>query len=187
MVLMHHLKEDCYAYFSKAITFGYLACPVIKYYYEKFCNCWNKSHICKHTLGISGLGNKKLSLTVRNNSKNIMKWSTFEKENPDQVHFEVHWGPFVIIDQMKNPWLSFNFQESRCVNAILKDVFGQKDLMTTTVETAGRYLSLDSLLAQPMKCRQHGLSQQGVWVSFWTNKPLNSTPQDTQIFLWGIS
>ena len=26
----------------------------------------------------------------------------------------------------------------------------------------------------------HGLSQQGVWVSFWTPKPLKSTPQDTR-------
>ena len=33
----------------------------------------------------------------------------------------------------------------------------------------------------------HGLSQQGVWVSFWTPKPLKSTPQDTQKNLWGIS
>ena len=28
----------------------------------------------------------------------------------------------------------------------------------------------------------HGLSQQGVWVSFLTPKPLKSTPQDTQFF-----
>ena len=34
---------------------------------------------------------------------------------------------------------------------------------------------------------QHGLSQQGVWVPFWTPKPLKRTPQDTQIFLCGIS
>ena len=33
----------------------------------------------------------------------------------------------------------------------------------------------------------HGLSQQGVWVPFWTPKPLKRTPQDTQIFLCGIS
>ena len=33
----------------------------------------------------------------------------------------------------------------------------------------------------------HGLSQLGSWVSFWTPKPLESTPQDTQIFLRGIS
>ena len=26
----------------------------------------------------------------------------------------------------------------------------------------------------------HGLSQQGIWVSFWTPKPLNANPQDTQ-------
>ena len=36
-------------------------------------------------------------------------------------------------------------------------------------------------------CGRHGLSQQGVWVSFWTPIPLKSTPQDTQIFLCGIS
>ena len=28
----------------------------------------------------------------------------------------------------------------------------------------------------------HSLSQQGVWVLFWTPKPLKRTPQDTQIF-----
>ena len=33
----------------------------------------------------------------------------------------------------------------------------------------------------------HGLSQQGVWVPFWTPKPLNRAPQDTQIFQCGIS
>ena len=32
----------------------------------------------------------------------------------------------------------------------------------------------------------HGLSQHGVWVSFWTPKSSKSTPQDTQNFLWGI-
>ena len=33
----------------------------------------------------------------------------------------------------------------------------------------------------------HGLSQQGLWVPFWTPKPVEMTPQDTQIFLCGIS
>ena len=33
----------------------------------------------------------------------------------------------------------------------------------------------------------HGFSHQGVWVPFWTPKPLERTPQDTQIFLCGIS
>ena len=28
----------------------------------------------------------------------------------------------------------------------------------------------------------HGLSQQGIWVYFWTPKPLKSIPQDTHIF-----
>ena len=32
----------------------------------------------------------------------------------------------------------------------------------------------------------HGLSQQGVWVPFWTPKPLKRTPQDTQTILCGI-
>ena len=32
----------------------------------------------------------------------------------------------------------------------------------------------------------HGLSQQGVWASFWTPKPLERTPQDTH-FLCEIS
>ena len=34
---------------------------------------------------------------------------------------------------------------------------------------------------------EHGLSQQGVWVPFWTPKPLKITPQDTQIFLCWLS
>ena len=29
-------------------------------------------------------------------------------------------------------------------------------------------------------CFNHGLIQQGVWVPFWTPKPLKSLPQDTQ-------
>ena len=29
----------------------------------------------------------------------------------------------------------------------------------------------------------NGLSQQGVWVPFWTPKPLKTTPQDTQMSL----
>ena len=36
-------------------------------------------------------------------------------------------------------------------------------------------------------CQGHGLSQQGVWVPFWTPKPLKRTLQDTQISLCGIS
>ena len=34
---------------------------------------------------------------------------------------------------------------------------------------------------------EHGLSQQGVWVPFWTPNPLKRTPQDTQKFLCEIS
>ena len=33
----------------------------------------------------------------------------------------------------------------------------------------------------------HGLSQQGVWVPFWTPKPLKRTHQDTQFFVCAIS
>ena len=36
-------------------------------------------------------------------------------------------------------------------------------------------------------CLDHDLSQQGVWVPFWTPKPLKRTPQDTQFFLCVIS
>ena len=36
-------------------------------------------------------------------------------------------------------------------------------------------------------CLHHSLSQQGVWVPFWTPKPLKRTPQDTQFVLGGIS
>ena len=34
---------------------------------------------------------------------------------------------------------------------------------------------------------KHGLSHQGVWVPFWTPKPLKRTPQDTRSFLCWIS
>ena len=37
------------------------------------------------------------------------------------------------------------------------------------------------------QCLTHGLSQQGVWVPFWTPKPLKRTPQDPQNVLCGIS
>ena len=33
----------------------------------------------------------------------------------------------------------------------------------------------------------HGLSQQGIWVLFWTPNLLKRTPQDTQFFKCGIS
>ena len=33
----------------------------------------------------------------------------------------------------------------------------------------------------------HGLSQQGVWMPFWTPRPLKRTPQDTLNSLWEIS
>ena len=38
-----------------------------------------------------------------------------------------------------------------------------------------------------VNARKHGLSQQGVWVLFWTPKPLKRTPQDTPKKLCGIS
>ena len=44
---------------------------------------------------------------------------------------------------------------------------------------------LNEALSQVLCC--HGLSQQGIWVPFWTPKPLKRTSQDTQTFLCGIS
>ena len=37
------------------------------------------------------------------------------------------------------------------------------------------------------KTPRHGLSQQGVWVPFWTPIPFKRTPQDTQKILCAIS
>ena len=34
-----------------------------------------------------------------------------------------------------------------------------------------------------MRVTGHGLGQHGVWMPFWTPKPLKRTPQDTQFFL----
>ena len=45
---------------------------------------------------------------------------------------------------------------------------------------------LDRPTARP-QTSSHGLSQQGVWVPFWTPKPLKMTPQDTHIFQCGVS
>ena len=45
----------------------------------------------------------------------------------------------------------------------------------------------DSVSTRIVLSLNHILSQQGVWVPFWTPKPLKRTPQDTQTFLCGIS
>ena len=44
-----------------------------------------------------------------------------------------------------------------------------------------------SKIVRPILAGLHGVSQQGVWVPFWTPKPLKRAPQDTQIFQCGIS
>ena len=54
--------------------------------------------------------------------------------------------------------------------------------------SAGDQIKGTALETARSKClTEHGLSQQGVWVPFWTPKPLKSTPQDTQISLCEIS
>ena len=53
--------------------------------------------------------------------------------------------------------------------------------------TSRRLVTLEASFVSIVKPQHHGLSQQGVWVPFWTPKPLKRTPQDTQIFLCGIS
>ena len=58
------------------------------------------------------------------------------------------------------------------------------------IKTSGKDLQVSSLHFLRQECPyvgnyvngQHGVSQQGVWVSFWTPKPLKSTSQDTPIF-----
>ena len=55
--------------------------------------------------------------------------------------------------------------------------------MTHSFESTGVQLMMSIIVLISL----HGLSQQGVWVPFWTPKPLKRTPQDTQIFLSGIS
>ena len=52
---------------------------------------------------------------------------------------------------------------------------------------AGHTKGKNHRLIQARNNLGHGLSQQGVWMSFWTPKPLKSTHQDTQILLRGIS
>ena len=42
-------------------------------------------------------------------------------------------------------------------------------------------------MASDQHILHHGLSQQGVWVPFWTPKPFKRILQDTQISLCGIS
>ena len=50
-----------------------------------------------------------------------------------------------------------------------------------------QYSILITLLTVLYDVGAHGLSQQGVWVPFWTPKPLKSTPQNTQNMLCEIS
>ena len=52
--------------------------------------------------------------------------------------------------------------------------------MKVADDTSKELLSVDGL-------SWHGLSQQGVWVPFWTPKPLKRATQDTQLFGGGIS
>ena len=52
-------------------------------------------------------------------------------------------------------------------------------VLITNLSTTNMIININGMI--------HGLSQQGVWVPFWTPKPLKRTPQDTQIFLCGIS
>ena len=42
--------------------------------------------------------------------------------------------------------------------------------------------TLNQGLENNVNKEEHGLIQQGVWVPFWTPRPLKRTPQDTQIF-----
>ena len=68
------------------------------------------------------------------------------------------------------------------------NVFGTGDnINVPTVKTAAaiRKLSAEMALYSTVQfmTHSHSLSQQGVWVSFWTPKPLKSTPQDTQYCL----
>ena len=69
---------------------------------------------------------------------------------------------------------------------LLKDGFSERFInelaMAANRDNYGQTTDLQGLVGE-----EHGLSQQGVWVLFWTPKPLKRTPQDTQIFLCGIS
>ena len=60
------------------------------------------------------------------------------------------------------------------------------ELGATLLKSRFHFLAMEYLPFQS-HTRIYGLSQQGVWVSFWTPKPLKSTPQDIQIYLRGVS
>ena len=59
--------------------------------------------------------------------------------------------------------------------------------MTQAFKSKSSLFSYCSLALERWNKWRHCLSQQGVWVPFWTPKLLKRTPQDTQIFWGGIS
>ena len=86
----------------------------------------------------------------------------------------------------ENGWLDVDMETMQSVH--YPNVFGTGDnINVPTVKTAAaiRKLSAEMALYSTVQfmTHSHGLTQQGVWVSFWTPKPLKSTPQDTQYCL----
>ena len=66
-----------------------------------------------------------------------------------------------------------------------KEFFGMNGLTNNLYIVTGQQWDIywiKQLIAMTIVVYAHGLSQKGAWVSFWTPKPLKSTPQDTQIF-----
>ena len=67
-----------------------------------------------------------------------------------------------------------------------QDVVGETQLLQSGTSQR-RLLSTYNNQHSTVSTSRNGLSQQGVWVSFCTPKPLKSIPQVTPIFLLGIS
>ena len=102
---------------------------------------------------------------LRCNGELLMVWGNLESWK-NQHTFPVHWK---LLGKFSNDATRWHVQRS---------IKGLISLIQNQVLLLSAFL---------WKACPHGLSQQGVWVSFWTPKSLKSTPQDTQILLWGIS
>ena len=87
---------------------------------------------------------------------------------------------------------AYRIESNRKIYQLIISIkFHINDIISTEVTFGQLHLMFHCLQRvyvqqQPRFYGGHGLSQQGVWVPFWTPKPLKRTPQDTQIFLCGF-
>ena len=90
------------------------------------------------------------------------------------------------LERLVNIWKERGVFDKEVIYAIkdkLKGEFSDKTVFTICISPKKLFAFCNCQKKERNWVGRHGLSQQGLWVSFWTPKPLKSAPQDTQIFL----